>query len=111
MRLVGAPIHVNQLPPAGPGVPRLHNGHERADRFGGLFRIRGTVTVEDVPGQRRIVLIDRRTLRLFRSTWSSVDGSYRFDWIRDADVLVVGLDYTRVHNDVIYAAEPEPMPS
>lgn len=66
---------------------------------GGLYRIVSTVEVKgtpNVPVHRRVVLINERSRRVVRETWSDpVTGEYRFEGIRgDVTYTTMAYDYT-----------------
>lgn len=82
---------------------------------GGPGRIADQVTVEvdgvPTPASRRVLLLERRSGRVVRSTWSDADGAYAFENLRtDIEFVLLGLDYARDYNavvlDQVYAAEP-----
>lgn len=91
-----------------------HGALRTLDVFdGGGGRISDQVTSDGVPVSRRVRLIDRRSGRLIRETWSDpVSGAYAFERIAtDRHYLVYALDHTGQHNAVIVdSVSAEPMP-
>lgn len=88
-----------------PGSPaRLVGGVINALPFrNGNLRIAGTLKLIGpplTPAQRRVVLLERDTLRVVRSTYSAVDGSYAFEKLDGyaANYIVLGIDQTGVYN-------------
>lgn len=70
--------------------------------FGGPGRITGQVTDKDnLPLARRVLLLDRRTNLVVRSTLSEPDGSYEFDWLDDRQYTLLAHDYTAQYNAVV----------
>lgn len=62
---------------------------------GGLFRVQGVVTSAGVPAYRRVLLIEQRSKRVIRETWSDpATGAYSFDYIKQGIYAVIGFDHT-----------------
>lgn len=88
--------------------------YSRDTRYGGNYRIVGTVTELGVPGAYRVRLYERRTGLLVREAWSDGNGNYEFSFIAylDANYFAVAHDN---NGDPLNAAiadliTPEPMP-
>lgn len=84
--------------PYEPGVCDLEDG--------GQYRIVGTVKVKgspNVPVHRRVVLINERSRRIVRETWSDpVTGAYAFEGIRgDVAYTTLAYDYTGNYRGVL----------
>lgn len=75
----------------------LHHSH--VPRFG---YISGIVTIEGIPGARRVFLTERKNQLLIAETTSDDAGAYRFDNL-DAQrrYTVHAIDHTDTHNAVI----------
>lgn len=79
---------------------RISGASARVDQEdGGQYRIVSTVEVKgtpNVPVHRRVVLINERSRRVVRETWSDpVTGEYRFEGIRgDVTYTTMAYDYT-----------------
>lgn len=70
--------------------------------YGGRGRISGTVVDKDSnPLERYVLLLDRRTHLVAKSTWSNPDGSYTFDWIDDRLYTILAHDYAGQYNAVV----------
>lgn len=87
----------------------------RADlRFGGRYRIAGTVDELGTVGAYKVRLFHRLSGALVRETWSAADGSYAFDWIayKDKGYFVVAYDHgdNPVNAAIADLITPEPMP-
>lgn len=86
---------------------RFDPGLHRLDlEDGGLYRIVGTVKVKgapNVPVHRRVVLINERSRRIVRETWSDpVTGYYAFEGIRgDVAYTTLAYDYTGNYRGVL----------
>lgn len=83
--------------------------------YGGAYRVRGTVTVQGVPAQRRVVLFNTATalepFKAIRAVWSATDGIYSIDRIANGEYIVIAFDYARDRNAAIADfVAPEPMP-
>lgn len=102
----------NPTPPTtGVAQARILATNRRASRGSGNFRVYGTVTVNGLPGARRVALLDRKNLQPIQVVWSADDGSYAFNYVSAAEKIVLGLDYLRQYNAVVAdAVTPEPMP-
>lgn len=88
----------------------------RADiNHGGRFRIADNVSRLGVMGRYLLALLDRRTKRVIRETWSAIDGSYAFDYLayRYKGYTVIAFDHsgTPVNAAIGDFITPEPMPS
>lgn len=80
-------------------------------RFGGTYRIAGTVSRLGVAGKYRVRLYDQRSGIIVREVWSDEAGNYAFNYIADGVYYVVAFDHT---NNPVNAAisdyvTPEPM--
>ena len=69
----------------------------------GALRIAGTLKLVGpplTPAQRRIVLLERDSLRVVRSTYSDASGGYSFEKLDGyaANYIVLGIDQTGVYN-------------
>ncbi len=63
--------------------------------------VAGTVTLNGVPGARKVRLHTLKNGRLVRETWSHpVTGAYRFERLRDQPYYVWSEDYMRVYDPV-----------
>lgn len=85
-------------------ISTLRNTH-RADMgiFHGTGVITGSVSVQGTPARRRVLLLDRKTLRVLGIAWSDpVTGGYEFQGLNTArDYMVVCDDYTRSYNAAV----------
>lgn len=64
--------------------------------------VSGVVTIENIPGSRRVRLYRKQDGMLIRETWSAANGAYSFNNIDPAwEYFVVAHDHLRVHNGVI----------
>ena len=80
---------------------------------GGTGIISGTVTINTIPGSRRVRLFDLKSGRLVREAWSDpATGAYQFVHIdRHRDYFVLVHDHLRIYNAVVAdLVTPEPMP-
>jgi hypothetical protein len=69
---------------------------------GGTGTISGVVTIENIPGSRKVRLYRKHDGRLMRETWSAVNGAYSFSNIDPSlEYFVVAHDHLRVYNGVI----------
>lgn len=69
---------------------------------GGSGTISGLVTIENIPGSRKVRLYRKHDGRLMRETWSSPTGAYSFTNIDPTiEYFVVAHDHLRVYNGVI----------
>ena len=66
--------------------------------YGGLLAITGTVTVNGVQAKKRVLLLDRKTGIVCRSTTSAADGSYSFGNLRAGKYCVLSFDDTLSFN-------------
>lgn len=69
----------------------------------GTLRIAGTLKLVGpplIPAQRRVLLMERDSLRVVRSTYSNADGNYAFEKLASyaANYIVLGIDQTGVYN-------------
>lgn len=70
--------------------------------FGGNGTISGTLTIENIPGVRKVRLFRRHDAAFIRETWSNSVGQYSFSNIHpNFEYFVVAHDHLRVHNGVI----------
>ncbi len=64
--------------------------------------ISGTVTIENIPGSRKVRLFRKQDGMLIREAWSAANGAYSFTNIDPAwEYFVVAHDHLRVYNGVI----------
>lgn len=124
-----APIEGASPPPALPSPPRLYlvrtrlgkmdgttypQNQRKARRIGskvpfffykdnaGNGVISGVVTIENIPGSRKVRLYRKQDGMLIRETWSAANGAYSFTNIDPAwEYFVVAHDHLRVYNGVI----------
>lgn len=69
----------------------------------GQLRIAGTLKLVGpplTPAQRRVVLLERDSLRVVRGMYSNADGTYAFENLDayPAGYIVLGIDHTGVYN-------------
>ena len=68
----------------------------------GSGTISGIVTIENIPGSRKVRLFRKQDGMLIRETWSAPNGAYSFTNIDPAwEYFVVAHDHLRVYNGVI----------
>ena len=68
----------------------------------GSGTISGTVTIENIPGSRKVRLFRKQDGMLIRETWSAPNGAYSFERIDpNWEYFVVAHDHLRVYNGVI----------
>ena len=68
----------------------------------GTGRIAGKVTIENIPGSRKVRLFRKHDGMLLRETWSAPNGAYSFSNLDPAwEYFVVAHDHLRVYNGVI----------
>lgn len=68
----------------------------------GSGTISGVVTIENIPGSRKVRLYRKHDGMLIRETWSAANGAYSFPNIDPAwEYFVVAHDHLRVYNGVI----------
>lgn len=68
----------------------------------GNGRIAGKVTIENIPGSRKVRLYRKTDGLLIRETWSASNGDYSFEGIDpNWEYFVVSHDHLRVHNAVV----------
>lgn len=68
----------------------------------GLGRIAGIVTIENIPGSRKVRLYRKHDGMLMRETWSAANGAYSFENLDpNWEYFVVSHDHLRVHNAVV----------
>lgn len=103
---------VESLPVRVGGTPHAQNSLGSRLAAGGWYRvdyitggsgvISGTVTIENIPGSRRVRLYRKHDGMLIRETWSAANGAYSFTNIDPAwEYFVVAHDHLRVYNGVI----------
>ncbi|MFA7239365.1 MAG: hypothetical protein WC091_04575 [Sulfuricellaceae bacterium] len=92
-----------------PSGARAINQKSRVDAiYGGLLKIAGTVTVNGLQAKKRVLLLDRKTGQVFRSTVAAADGGYLFDHLRAGQYCVLSFDDTLAFNaQVADNIEPE----
>ena len=85
----------------------------QGDDFAGKGYIAGILKVNDIPAARRIYLTERATYRLVATTFSSADGTYRFDGLNpEIEFDLRGQDWARVRrDDIASAVKPKPYPT
>lgn len=89
-----------QAPLRGTSVKGAHARFDLID--GGSGTISGVVTIENVPGSRKVRLYRKHDGRLMRETWSSPTGAYSFTNIDPTlEYFAVSHDHLRVYNGVI----------
>ena len=92
--------------------PEPQNPRRRLWAKGGYWRwetqttgggtISGIVTIENIPGSRKVRLYRKHDGMLIRETWSAANGAYSFTNIDPAwEYFVVAHDHLRVYNGVI----------
>lgn len=68
----------------------------------GSGTISGIVTIENIPGSRKVRLYRKHDGMLLRETWSAANGAYSFSNLDPAwEYFVVAHDHLRVYNGVI----------
>lgn len=68
----------------------------------GSGTISGVVTIENIPGSRKVRLYRKHDGMLLRETWSAPNGAYSFNNLDPAwEYFVVAHDHLRVYNGVI----------
>lgn len=68
----------------------------------GKGRIAGVVTIENIPGSRKVRLYRKHDGMLMRETWSATNGAYSFENLDpNWEYFVVAHDHLRVHNAVV----------
>lgn len=68
----------------------------------GSGTISGIVTIENIPGSRKVRLYRKHDGMLLRETWSAPNGAYSFSNLDPAwEYFVVAHDHLRVYNGVI----------
>ena len=60
--------------------------------YGGTLAITGTVTVNGIQAQKRVMLLDRRTCQVIRSTVGASDGGYSFGNLRAGVYCILSFD-------------------
>lgn len=78
---------------------------------GGVYRVTGVVTSNGVYASRKVRLIDQKSGRQVRETWSNATtGGYAFNYIRPGTWVVLGLDHTGAYDPEAKAdIQSEPM--
>lgn len=68
----------------------------------GAGRIAGKVTIENIPGSRKVRLYRKHDGLLMRETWSAANGDYSFELLDpNWEYFVVAHDHLRIHNAVV----------
>ena len=63
----------------------------------------GIVTVRDKPARRRVVLLDRNSLKCVATQWSNADGSYGFHALdENRDFILFALDHLKEYEPPAY---------
>ena len=76
---------------------------------GGTMVVAGTVTLNGVPGARKVRLHTLNNGRLVRETWSDpITGAYRFERLKDQPYYVWSEDHMRVYDPVSHLVENVP---
>lgn len=108
MAYLGAVYYANYPTYGGPVSNRALGGVTAADmQWGGTYYIAGEgpdgiVTIDGMPAQRIVRLVDRKTGIAVRQVMSNADGTYRFDNLRgDRLWMVIGIDHLGTENAVI----------
>ena len=71
--------------------------------------VAGTVTLNGVPGARKVRLHTLNNGRLVRETWSDpTTGAYRFERLKDQSYYVWSEDHMRVYDPVSHLVENVP---
>ncbi|MBF6987261.1 DUF2341 domain-containing protein [Cupriavidus sp. IK-TO18] len=102
VRLRGAlgrlvPVANRQAPTIPYGYGKL-----RDVTWGGTASVSGQVTVNNIAAQRRVHLVDLKSLTVIRAAWSDASGNYSFPNIDGSrKYLVLGRDYTQTYNAVV----------
>jgi hypothetical protein len=90
-----------------PGVRLISSGITALDQLdGGTHKITGTVAEKALPANtplaRRVMLIDERSHRVVRETWSDATGAYTFDNVAmQATYTVISYDHTATYRAVV----------
>jgi hypothetical protein len=107
---LGAPsgvVHLTSADFQDAGLSAVDSGVVSLDQLdGGYWRIVATVAEKALPNntplQRRVVLIDERSHRVIRETWSDAAGNYAFNDISGARTYtVLAYDHTGLYGAVI----------
>ena len=106
------PVPLTCAPAAisGPAVARLLADAAVWDSAdGGSMVVAGTVTLNGVPGARKVRLHTLNNGRLVRETWSHpVTGAYRFERLKDQPYYVWSEDHVRTYDPVSHLVENVP---
>ncbi|MFV2030502.1 hypothetical protein [Neisseria sp. S1] len=63
----------------------------------------GIVTVGGKPARRKIVLIDKKTMKMRRYVWSAPNGTWKMTRLNpNLDFIVLALDYSKQYEPVAY---------
>ena len=105
-----APLRCAPAAISGPAVARLLPDAAAWDSAdGGSMVVAGTVTLNGVPGARKVRLHTLNNGRLVRETWSDpITGAYRFERLRDQPYYVWSEDHMRVYDPVSHLVENVP---
>lgn len=100
--IIESPLTCAPAAIAGPPIARLLQDAITWDAVdGGNATVSGIVTLNGVPGARKVRLHTLNNGRLIRETWSDpVTGAYRFERLRDQPYYVWSEDYMRVYDPV-----------
>ena len=105
-----APLRCAPAAISGPAVARLLADAvvwDSAD--GGSMVVAGTVTLNGVPGARKVRLHTLNNGRLVRESWSDpITGAYRFERLKDQPYYVWSEDHMRVYDPVSHLVENVP---
>jgi len=100
------------MPASGPSL--IASGVSIVDILdGGAHRVAGTAkNTPNLPVVRRVALIDERSRRVVRETWSDTAGNYSFDCINaNTTYTVLAYDHTETYRAVVAdRVLPEAMP-
>ena len=79
---------------------RVMNTTVRRDmEFGGGYQIVGTAQRLGANARKRIRLIDRRSGLLIREVWSETDGSFTFDYLKNAPEAYIVMELDDLANN------------
>lgn len=95
-------LYGDQIPQR-PHLSRAKGGYWRWEtQTTGSGTISGIVTIENIPGSRKVRLYRKHDGMLLRETWSAANGAYSFSNLDPAwEYFVVAHDHLRVYNGVI----------
>lgn len=88
------------------GFHDIYNGklyRKITNPYSGAATIKGVTTVLGQPISRKVALYDQRNWGLIAITYSSDDGKFEFNLLREGTYSIVGIDMTANQNSVIFA--------